>query len=48
MMKEGNSLLKEKTHLLIQLRNAENNQTLTKQKFNAEISKLKKDLCELK
>ena len=48
MMKEGNSLLREKNHLLIQLRNAENNQTLTTQKFNAEISKLKKDLCELK
>ena len=48
MMKEGNSLLRVKNHLLIQLRNAENNQTLTTQKFNAEISKLKKDLCELK
>ena len=48
MMKEGNSLLREKNFLLVQLRDAENNQSLTTQKFNAEISKLKKDLCELK
>ena len=48
MMKEGNSLLREKNFLHVQLRDAENNQSLTTQKFNAEISKLKKDLCEFK
>jgi chromosome segregation ATPase len=48
MMTEGNSLLKEKNLLLIQLRDAKNDQSLKTQKLNAEISKLKKDLCELK
>ena len=48
MMKEGNSLHKEKEILFIQLRDAENNQSISTQKLKNQIIKLKKDLSEIK